>query len=121
MNAVPLNYRKGSGASTDAGSTQISQLTVWVVPIAITLKWIEITTFERSFTVDPVVEIFEGTEITSEVSVTVDAITLFPVVGSYQVIPLGDTAIPTGSVLTVRQTAGDTLEFSAATVYWVAS
>lgn len=119
MNSVPLNYRKGSGASTDAGSTAISQLTAWVVPVDITLKWIEITTFERSFTVDPVVEIFEGTEVTSEVSVTVDSITLFPVTGSFQVIPLGDIAIPAGSVLTVRQTAGDTLEFSAATVYYV--
>ena len=119
MNAVPLNFRKGSGASTDAGTTEVSQLTAWVRPEASTLRYIEIESFRTSFTTDPVIGFFIGSDVTPVASVTMDAPILLPDTGSYQVIAIpGDIEIPANSVVTVRQTAGQTLEFSSGVAYF---
>ena len=120
QNSVPLRFRKGSGASTSAGTADISQLSAWIVPVDITLKHIEIVTFRSasSLTVPPVVGVYDGASGTPEVEVTMSSPTDLPDTGSYQVMSLGDTAVAAGTVLTVQQTAGTTLEFSSATVYY---
>ena len=112
------NWRKGTGASTDAGDTAVSQLTAWVPPMEVTLTDLEITSFIKVFGTDPVVEIFLGASGTPIASVTYDTPIDFPLTGSHQTFSLPDVVVPANSELTVRQISGTRLEFSAVTIYY---
>jgi hypothetical protein len=115
------NWRKGYGASTDGGTTDVSQLTAWVLPFPIVLKYYEAESFRTSFTTDPTIEIYAKTGAAAETSrgsVTYDSFTAFPDAGSYQEGTLPDIALAAGDIVTVRQTAGQNMEFSTVTLYY---
>lgn len=118
ITALNQNWRYGTGASTDAGDPAVSQLTTWVTTRDIVLENLVVTSFRTPSDGSAVIGVFLGASGTPLVSANMDTPVLLPGVGSYQVMSLGDTPVPAGSLVTIRQTAGQLLEFSSATPWY---